>query len=148
MAILNMKLVTQAVETLLNDNLDGYTIKRNVRRNKDPNMASREKGWIGIYKGEVKYEPFSTGTSPYLVSIDIPVEVQVTGRDGADVEDKLEDAIKEVCDVLISRSRNSRLDIGGTVGMILGCDIEYQHNEDTERHHHAAIITLHAEARA
>jgi len=148
--IFNLKIVTQAVEDLLKKNLSGYTIERNVPRNTDPNKAARDKGWIGIHKGETRYEPHTTGNSPYLVSIDIMVEIQAAGRDGADVEDRLEDAVQEVAGVLLDRQKNpTGLNLNRTVQFVEGFDVERDMNEDgPDIHWQAAIITIHAKARA
>jgi len=43
--MINFKDVMKGVETVLNDNLDGYIITRNEERNTDPSVASQFKGW-------------------------------------------------------------------------------------------------------
>lgn len=68
--------VTRAIESILKAGLTGYTIKRNPMQNTDPNVAARNKGWIGIYRGPLNYNSHTTGDTPWLADIHPLVEVQ------------------------------------------------------------------------
>ncbi len=142
--MINFKDITQGVEKLLNDNLNGYTIVRNEERNVDPSLAAKNKGWIGIYRGPLEYETTRIGSIPYTVLIDIVVEVQVADmKSGADAENKLQDAELEILTVLNSDKKLSK-----TVEMTHGYSIEYEYNADEQIYFHSALITIHAEKRA
>lgn len=140
--MINIKLVTQAIESILNANLTGYIIERNPERNADPNKAV--KGWIGIYRGNVNYEAYSIGSVPWKVGIEPKVEVQAASFDsGEDAEDRLQDAEKAVLDVLTANKK-----LNNTVDMTNGYSIEYEfNNEGKEVYFHASIITIKAEVR-
>ena len=85
--MINIKVITQAVENLLKDNLHGYIITRNEERNVDPSIAIQQKGWIGIYRGPVEYESYVMGAIPWRALIDIIVEVQVADmQSGSEAE--------------------------------------------------------------
>ncbi len=142
--MINFKDITQGVEKLLKDNLNGYAIVRNEERNIDPSVATQGKGWIGIYRGSLDYETATIGNIPWLVAIEIIVEVQAADmKSGAKAEDKLQDAEKEVLDVLVSDKK-----LNSTVEMTNGYSIEYEYNKDEQIYHHSALITIHAEKRA
>ena len=149
--MINLKLITQAVETLLKDNLgvinsqaskDGYTIERNAARNSDPNIAARGKGWIGIYRAKLSYKPLTL--NQWKANIDIDVELQVAHFKSGDIaEDMLQDGEQAILNVLTANKN-----LSGTVGMTNGYDIDYQYNTDVQHglYHHAAVITIEAEA--
>ena len=142
--MINLKTITQAIETLLNNNLEGYLIERNAERNVDPNKAARGSGWIGIYRGNVKYEPHTTGSTPWRALIELKVEVQrASMQSGADAEDKLEDSVEAVMDVLTANKK-----LNNTVGTTVGYRIDYEFNSEEKIWHHAGIITITAETRA
>jgi len=142
--MINFKNITQAIETILNAQLSDYKIVRNELRNVDPNQATWGKGWIGIYRGKLDYEPHTTGATPWLVSADVIIEIQVASMtSGDDAEDKLQDAEQEVLNALVTD-----LTLGGTVLMTNGFSIEYDYNEDEQVYYHAAVITVRGELRA
>lgn len=142
--MINFKDITQAIETLLNQNLTGYTITRNARRNSSPDIAAQNKGWIGIYRNAISYEPYGTGSQKWMTKIAIDVEIQVANMEsGEKTEDQLQDAEKEVLDLLTANKT-----IGGTVAMTNGYEINYEFNADEEIYFHSAIITIRAEVKA
>lgn len=141
--MINLSTITAGIETILNANLSGYTIERNPRRNVDPNLAAKGKGWIGIYRGMLSYMPHTTGATPWLATIAARVEIQVASmRSGEDAEDKLQEAETEVMEVLADN-----LTLNGTVNMTMGYEITYETNEDEQVFYHAALITIKAEVR-
>lgn len=148
--MINLKRITQAIETLLKDNLgvvnsqaskDGYTIERNAARNSDPNIAARGKGWIGIYRAKLNYTPLTL--NQWLASIEIDVELQVAHFQSGDIaEDRLQDGEKAILDVM-----TANLNLSGTVGMTNGYDVTYEYNADVQQglYHHSSVITIKAE---
>lgn len=146
MAIINFKNITQAIETLLNNNTTGtYLIERNHERNGDPNKAMVNNGWIGIYRDSLTYNSHTTGSSPWLVDVAVRIEIQIASMlSSDDCEDKMEDAVNDVLTVL-----NANKKLSDSVLMTNGFNISYEINaEHREVWYHAAIITLNAEVRA
>jgi len=144
--MINMKDITKGVKTVLDDNLSDYIIQRNPKRNDDPNTAAQGKGWIGIYRSGLDYDPYTTGAQPWLAHPSVMVEIQTASfLSGEDAEDRLQDAEKEVMDVLTANKT-----LNNTVSMTNGYEIKYEFNEDEEAqvYFHAAIITIKAEVRA
>lgn len=150
--MINLKIITQAVETLLKDNLgeynsansldDGFTIQRNAARNTDPNIAVRGQGWIGIYRAKLSYEPLTT--AQWLANIEIDIELQVADfRSGDDAENRLQDGEQVILNLLTANRT-----LSGTVAMTKGYNINYEYNSDTQQsiYHHSSIITILAEA--
>lgn len=145
MSIIDMGGITKAVEDLINDNLTGYTVTRNKQRNEDPNLAAKGSGWIGIWRGDRSYVPHTTGATPWLVNLDIIIEIQYASWTDADVvEDRLMDAEKEIMDIL-----NDNRTLSGTVLMTGGYSVIDNKNETEEGvYFQASVITLKAQARA
>ena len=143
--MLNHKLVTQAIESLLRKNLTGYIIQRNEERNNDPNICLQAgTGWIGIYRGSISYNAAVISSRPWLVDVNPIIEVQVASvLSGEDAEDRLQDAEKEVLDVL-----NANYTLDGTVSHTSGYSITYEYNNQEQIYYHSAAITINAEARA
>lgn len=143
--MINMKDITRAVKSILEQNLQGYTIVRNAQRNMDPNIAAKNNGWIGVYRGKLDYSPHTIGgNNPYMAEIEVVIEVQTASmQSGADAEDRLQDAEEAVMDVL-----NDNKKLSGTVHQNNGYSIEYEFNADETIWHHAAIITARYEVRA
>jgi len=144
--MINIKTITQGIETVLNANLTKYIITRNAERNEDPSLASGSTlGWIGIYRGPVDYEAHSIGSTPWMATIEPVVEVQAASFSSPeDAEDRLQDAEKAVLDVLTANKT-----LNNTVDMTNGYSIDYEYNyQGKEVYFHSAIITIKAEARA
>ena len=142
--MINLKAVTQAVESILKADLYGYTIKRNPERNVDANLAARNKGWIGIYRGTQDLDAYTTGATKWLNTITVDVEVQAASmRSEEEAEDKLQDAETEVMNVF-----GDNLKLNNTVANVTGFAIRYEVNTEEKIYFHSAIITIRAEARA
>lgn len=148
--MINFKNITQALETLLTQNVgDDYVIERNPVRPADAFKVMRDgkKGWIGIYRGTIRYNPYASGSAPYLAEIRFTLEIQVASVKSADdCEDKLCDAEKTIIDLLETDRKAGK--IGGYVDNITGYEIEYEMNEDNATYYQAALITPIAEVRA
>lgn len=140
--MLNRGAIGKAVENILRAGMEGYTIVRNEPRNEDPNMAA-DTGWIGIYRGRVKYRKHTTGPNPWIAEVEIDVEIQAASMaDGIDVEEKLEKAEAQAL-ALITASQN----LEGTVQTIKEISVEDDLNVNNT-YYQAAIITIRAEVRA
>lgn len=144
MSIVNLKHVTQAIENILNT-LDGdYSINRNPERNSDPNVAAKGDGWIGIYRGNVSYEAMFIGATPWVVSVEPEVEIQVASMNqGGDAEDAMENALAAIMAKL-----NANKSLNDTVAMTNGYKIAYDVNKMAEATIYSATITIIAEVRA
>lgn len=141
--MINLKLITQAVESLLKENLTGYQVERNPERPEDPWKATASAAWVGIYKGDTEYKGHAIGGQPWLANVNIIIEVQVasfTSED--DCEDRLLTAEAAVLSVI-----NSNRQLSGTVDMVEGYTITYAENRDTQSYFQAAIITVRAQVR-
>lgn len=141
--MINLKLITQAVETLLKTNLTGYQIERNPERPDDPWKATASTAWVGVYRGNTEYEGHSIGSTPWLANINIIIEVQAASLTGADdCENKLLTAEAAVLGVI-----NSNRTLSGTVDMVMGYTIVYEENRDTQSYFQAAIINVRTQVR-
>ena len=151
--MINFKNITQAVETLLNASFgDDYVIERNPVRAADPFRVMRDglKGWIGIYRGNIRYNAHASGSLPYLAELRFTIEIQVASVKSADdCEDKLCDAEKEIIDFFETNRKagapNGKLK--GYVDNIIGYETEYEMNEDNATYYQAVLITPIAEVR-
>ena len=142
--MINVALITKALKNLLIANLDSsYTITRNEERNVDPNVPLRTGKLINIYRGGVNYGAHTLGNQCWLAQIKIIIELQISSMiSGEDAEDKLQNAEKEILNILTQNKK-----ISDTVDMTNGYEIEYQYNKNEQIYHHAAIITLILEKR-
>jgi len=147
--MINFKQITQANETLFQANLgNDYLIERNPVRPADASKIMRDgkKGWIGIYRGRIKYEPHTTGSTPYMANIEWLNEIQVAStKSREDCEDRLCDAEKEVIDVIETDRKAAKM--GGYISNIIGYEIDYEMNETETTYYQSALITIRAEQR-
>ena len=143
--MINRSEITKGIETVLKENVTGYLIERNPERNEDPNVAGRDKGWIGIYRGDAEYDPMRIGVTPWRVQLTPRIEIQVASWDsGEECEEKLEFAVKEIITVL-----NANRTLNGTVNMTVGYTVTDEVNKTVEGvYFQAAIITIKAEVKA
>lgn len=145
MSIPNVKDITAAIQTLIEDNATGdYIIERNPEQNADQNKARQKSGWIGIYTGDDNYSPFTTGAVPWKAVIAITVELQVASDSGVKSETRMEDGIQDILTVL-----NNDRTIGGTVDYISGINVQrFVRPENKWNWWYSAIIKLNLEVRA
>ena len=143
--MINFTEITEAVKTVLdNYNTDNkpYHITRNQKQNTDVNIAS--KGWIGIYRNRVNYEPYATGPR-YQTEVEIRIEIQVADIHTAEnCEAKLEEIVEFVMNAL---TVNLKRPLEGTVQLLTGFDIDYDDNfaEKTSIFHQTATLILSCE---
>jgi hypothetical protein len=145
--MINYSDITKAIESILKAGTDGYVISRNALRNADPSIAAKGKGWIGIYRGPVEIQPNALGGRIWIYTVKPQIEIQVASmKSGAEAEDRLQAAEKEILNVLNLNDITRRLN--GTVGMSMGYSITYEYNSESQVWFHSAIITITAEVRA
>ena len=122
--MINMSVITAAVEVLLNAELnDDYTIERNEYIN----MDFEKTAWVGIYRGTFKYTPqtLGRGLNAWRANPSIRIIVQASSLDSAEAaEDELEGYIEEVLDAIMTD-----ITLGGTVAMINEINVSYGYNE-------------------
>jgi len=148
MAFLNLKTITQAIKTLLIDDVypkhGNLTIARNRMRNQNPNIAKG--GWIGIYKGNNDFAINAVGANRWRAELQVLVEVQYAHGDEEQAEDGLHDLENDVLEVLTSLSNTT---LNDTVSFTGGFSLDYEilSDEDASPYWHSSLITLSAEAR-
>lgn len=146
--MINVSNVTQALKTILNDNVN---IKEFLKGevvvgefvNADPNQAP----WIGIYRGDVRYEPrtLGRGSDEWQATLSLRILVQNTHlSSGEECEKGLEGYVKHVLDAVWSDPT-----ISNTVDMVNGFNIEYTYSEIDRRslHFQSAVITVELEVK-
>jgi len=141
--MINLSQITGAVETILNDNLVGYRIERSAMRQTDLNVAGADKGWIGIYRGSINYEPVRVGNNPFRAQVEVNIEHHRAHFGGGDeAEDLSEASVKEILDVMWANKT-----LGGYVDVINGFDVEYDtvYDEIGSEIYSVAVITVRAE---
>lgn len=144
--MVNFKAITQGVESLLRENLSSYDylIERNPIRPDDPYKAAQSLAWVGIYRGTLEYNSHTTGNQPFLVEIEVVIEIQVASLESAeDAEDKLCDAEIAILNILKTDKK-----LNSTVDHINGYGIEYEMNEAEATFYQSSIITVRAEVRS
>ena len=143
--MINFSTITAAVQAQLETELAGknYLIKRNDRRNDNPEIASRYKAWVCVYRGNIEYEAYTTGSGPWLAKVQTIVEIQVANMQSAEQADNdLTAAEAEVMAAL-----DSDRTLGGSVLISNGYMVEYETNIDTQYYWNAAIIKINSEVR-
>jgi len=147
--MINFKNITQAaVDLLITQAGDDFIIERNPVRPADPVKVMRDgkKGWIGVYRSGLKYDPYAVGATPWLATMRFVVEIQVASTaTPEDCEDRLCDAEKQILDIFEADRKTGKL--SGTVHNITGFEITYEVNADEQTYYQAALITVIAELR-
>lgn len=116
------KITKQIKDTLLADvnvaeNFNGR-IYRNVFVNEDPNFTP----WLGIYRNDKDYSPWTTGSRRnWKGLIKVRLVLQVASlQDGEDAETLQEALEKKVLDCIHNNKR-----LNGEVDMLVDCNISY-----------------------
>jgi hypothetical protein len=141
---LDRSVIGRAIKEIIDENnLEGYLVVRNERRNEDPSVAAQHKAWIGIYRSRVSYVRYTTGLTPWLATVETDVEIQCASmKDGESVEDALQAIEQEIIALLEANPT-----LKGTVTQIKEISAEDDVNLNTEVYFQAAIVTIKAEAR-
>lgn len=141
--MINVSTITAQIEEWLEDDpeLAGTTVERGEFVNEDPGRAS--KGWIGIYRQGVDYEPRHMGTGPnnYEGELEFIVLVQQTNiKSGALCEDALEGLVKKVLDRVVQLPKDY-------IDHFPNITIEYTYQETDRKtmYFQGALITFTAE---
>ena len=142
--MINLSLVTKALQEQLNNDpnvRDIIGIDKEVVRGEMINMDVNQAPWIGIYRGDVKYEPRTLGSmNNWEAFPTVKIIVQASDlRSAENCEDNLESYVKTIIDAIISDTT-----INGTVDMINSYSIEagYIETERSNIHFQGASITL------
>lgn len=150
--MLNFSEITEALEGQIESYLAGlaspsatrYFVKRSeyINHNKDKTP------WIGIYRGNLSYEPRSIGNSLCNWRAIPRVRVVVQGastRSGEEAENHCENYTQEVLEAILSDYT-----IGGTVETITGFDIESTFDRESSKRtfFHMNIITVTLQAKS
>lgn len=139
---INMSRIAQLLEQVLVDDTRTASaeISRSETVNNDPQRAS--KGWIGIYRSNIKYDPrtLGRGGSNYKGELTIFIVCQKTSMDsGADAEEELEELIGNVLSVILDNT-----EIRGSIGMLNAFEVVYSYNRTKEKtaYFQEAVIKL------
>jgi len=121
--MINLSIITKALQDQLNNNvqireiLNGQEVVRGELINMDVNRTP----WIGVYRGNVKYEPRTLGSmNNWEASPSVKVIIQAVHLESAEqCEVDLEGYVQNVLDAVIADTT-----IGGTIDMITSYDVE------------------------
>lgn len=144
--MINFNNITKALESILNNNIDvlEFMNKRKVVVGEVINYDINVTPWIGIYRGEVKYEPRTLGsTNNWEGYPSIRVIVQAVDLESAyNCEEKLEGYVKKIIDAVLDDTT-----LGGTVDMVTDFKVEqgYIETENASTHFQGASITINME---
>lgn len=122
-------------------NLQGAIVARGSKINEDPGLATR--GWIGIYRRVIDYDPRNLGVPPnnYEGDLTFDVVVQKTNlTDPEAAEDDLEEFTKNILDRLVQLPK-TYLDFFSE----LTVEYAYLETESKTMYFQSAIITATAE---
>lgn len=143
--MINAVTITDAVKTLLTNALgSNYTITRGQYINMDYEKTP----WVGVYKGDLEYDPetLGRGSNSWKAEFEVRIIVQSSNisNDHEKAEDELEGYIKEILDAIMDDKT-----LGGTVLMTTGVRVTYSYNETNSEdiYFQNAEITLTAEVR-
>ena len=146
--MINFRNITKAIEDILNEyntTNQNYIIERNSQENTDESKAYQ--GWIGIYRDRVRYEPYTTGSTPYNCEVTPRILVQAADRHSAE---NCEEKLDNIVDFVLNAIQSDRT-IKGYVGMLQEFDIEYDDNfsnDDLRTYIQTATIELTFHVRA
>ena len=119
--MINFTNITKAVKDILdaaNSTNRRYIITRNEPVNEEDNKAV--KGWVGIYRDRVEYDPQYTGTQPYLAEVVTRIEAQAASMASPiDCETRIEELIEFICTALTNNKN-----LNGYVAMIKGLSVD------------------------
>jgi len=144
--MINLSIITKALQDQLNSNVDvkEFLNGKEVIRGEVINMDVNETPWVGVYRGNVKYEPRTLGSmNNWEASPSIRVIVQASHLSSAEqCEIDLEGYVQKILDAVIDDTT-----IGGTVDMINSYDVEvgYIETDRSTVHFQGASITFNME---
>lgn len=141
--MINVSTITKQIVEWLEDgsDFDGYTVTRSEFVNEDAGQAT--KGWIGVYRRSVNYDPRNLGTVPnnYEGTLIFDIVVQRTHMvSGCEAEDALEVSVKNVLDRVVQIPR-TYIDHFSDIFV----EYTYLESERTTLYFQGALITFTAE---
>lgn len=142
--MIKASVITKAVYTMLKKGLsDDYTVQRSEYINVDADKCP----WVGVYRGEMVYDPrtLGAGVNNWRAEFKVRIVIQAASfKSGEKVEEDLEEYIKAVLDII---NADPRLD--GTVAMVRGISVNYSFNieESESLYYQNAEIELTTEVR-
>lgn len=146
--MINASEITRRVKTQLFNGLKvknkDYTVSRGEYINKDYELAP----WVGIYRGAIEYDPatLGDGLNSWRANMKLRLVVQEASLEsGEDAEEKLEQAVQDVLDVMMADKEWA----GKGASMTVGISVEYSYNETKSEsiYFQSAMLTLEAEVR-
>jgi len=143
--MINLSVITKALQDQLNGNIViRELLGKDVVRGEMINMDINETPWIGVYRGNVSYEPRTLGSmNNWEASPTVKVIVQAGNMQSAEqCEIDLESYVQKVLDAVIADTT-----IGGTIDMINSYDVEagYIETDRSTIHFQGASITFNME---
>lgn len=136
--MIDFSIITRNIESWFKQELTGYTIVRNSVENIDENVAAKNRGWLGIYKGSVSYDSARIGVVRWDATIEIIIELQcMSFQSGEDAEDRLEKSLVEVLTLL-----NSDPKLNNSVGETKGFEVEYEYDKNDEKSLYTQIAII------
>ena len=141
--MINVATIMEQFRTWLAEDpaLDGFTVSRADVVNQDAGLAT--KGWIGLYRRNVNYDPRNLGVPPnnYRGSLTFSMIIQKSNlKSGSDAEDDLEVATKAVIDRLVQVPRTYVDHFSDIV-----VDYTYIESQRTTMYFLAALVTMTAQ---
>ena len=145
--MINVAEITAALQTQLQDHVLLRDFKVSVQRGEYLNVDASLTPWVGIYKGNVEFDPrtLGRGAQNWSAQVHLDIVVQAHGDGGAAAEDKLGDAVQRVISAMLED-----LTFRGTVEMVKKYTVEftYQRTDTSTLDFQTAIISVQAELRA
>ena len=144
--MINFNKITKALETILNSNIEvsEFMNKKLVVVGEVINYDPNETPWIGIYRGEVDYEPRTLGSmNNWEAFPSIRVVVQAADFESAyKCEEDLEGYVKKIIEAVLQDTT-----IGGTVDIVTKFKVEqgYIETDLPSTHFQGASITFNME---
>jgi len=144
--MINLSVITKALQEQLNSNIQVRDIlgSREVVRGELINMDVNMTPWVGVYRGNVKYEPRTLGSMNNWEALpSIRVIVQASHLSSAEqCEIDLEGYVQKILDAVIDDTT-----LGGTVDIITSYDVEvgYIETDRSTVHFQGASITFNME---
>lgn len=125
--MINASTITEATQALL---VAGLGANYTITRGQYVNMDYEKTPWVGIYRGDLNYDPetLGRGMNSWKAEFTIRILVQSSNMssDHEKAENELEAYIKEILDVIMADKT-----IGNTITMITGVSIVYSYNESS-----------------
>lgn len=138
--MIKVNTITQAVEEMFNTDpeFNRFTIERSDWVNENPSVCP----WIGIYRGDMQYNPETLGDGPdyWTGLMNLRLVVQSANYEsGAAAEDELEDNVEIVISKILSDTT-----LRGVIDMVNEINVNYTYlaENDQTMFYQAALIEM------